>query len=61
MPIISTSSPLIILTVFLIMLALLFGTVLAAAAAQAIVNKVRGQRGPQENVTTYPTMLYPRF
>ena len=61
MPSISTSSPLIILVVFLIMIALLFGTVLVAAVAQAIVNKVRGQDGPQENVTTYPTMLYPRY
>ena len=59
MPIVSTSSPLIILIVFLVMLALLFGAVLAAA--QAIVNKVRGQHGPQENVITYPTMLYPRY
>ncbi|SFX39313.1 hypothetical protein [Olsenella sp. kh2p3] len=61
MPSISTSSPLIILVVFLIMIALLFGAVLVAAVAQAIVNKVRGQHGPQENVTTYPTMLYPRY
>jgi hypothetical protein len=58
---ISTSSPLIILVVFLIMIALLFGAVLVAAVAQAIVNKVRGQHGPQENATTYPTMLYPRY
>ena len=43
------------------MLALLFGTVLVAAVAQAIVNKVRGEHGPQENTTTYPTMLYPRY
>lgn len=61
MPSISTSSPLIIFIVFLIMIALLFGAVLVAAVAQAIVNKVRGQHGPQENVTTYPTMLYPRY
>lgn len=61
MPSISTSSPLIILVVFLIMIALLFGAVLVAAVAQAIVNKVRGQHGPQENVITYPTMLYPRY
>ena len=61
MPSISTSSPLIILIVFLIMIALLFGAVLVAAVAQAIVNKVRGQQGPQENATTYPTMLYPRY
>lgn len=61
MPSISTSSPLIILIVFLIMIALLFGAVLVAAVTQAIVNKVRGQDGPQENVTTYPTMLYPRY
>ncbi|KUH58011.1 hypothetical protein AUL39_07240 [Tractidigestivibacter scatoligenes] len=61
MPSISTSSPLIIFIVFLIMIALLFSAVLVAAVAQAIVNKVRGQHGPQENVTTYPTMLYPRY
>ena len=61
MPSISTSSPLIILVVFLIMIALLFGAVLVAAVAQAIVNKVRGQHGPQEDVTTDPTMLYPRY
>ena len=57
----SISSPLVILAVFLIMLALLFGTVLVAAVAQAIVNKVRGEHGPQENTTTYPTLLYPRY
>ena len=61
MPSISTSSPLIILAVFLIMIALLIGAVLVAAVAQVIVNKVRGQHGPQENATTYPTMLYPRY
>ena len=61
MPSISTSSPLIILAVFLIMIALLIGAVLVAAVAQAIVNKMRGQHGPQQNATTYPTMLYPRY
>ena len=53
--------PLFILAVFLFMIALLAGAVLVAAAAQAVVNRLRGQRGPQQNATTYPTMLYPRY
>jgi hypothetical protein len=57
----SISGPLFILAVFLITIALLVGAVLVAAAAQALVNRVRGQQGPQENATTYPTMLYPRY
>ncbi len=56
-----SSGPLFILAVFLIMIALLAGAVLVAAAAQAVVNRLRGQRGPQQNATTYPTMLYPRY
>ena len=57
----SISGPLFILAVFLITIALLVGAVLVAAAAQALVNRARGQHGPQQNATTYPTMLYPRF
>lgn len=56
-----SSGPLFILAVFLVMIALLAGAVLVAAAAQAVVNRLRGQRGPQQNATTYPTMLYPRY
>ncbi|SET20018.1 hypothetical protein SAMN05216348_10986 [Olsenella sp. KH3B4] len=56
-----SSGPLFILAVFLFMIALLAGAVLVAAAAQAVVNRLRGQRGPQQNATTYPTMLYPRY
>ena len=53
-----SSGPLFILAVFLFMIALLAGAVLVAAAAQAVVNRLRG---PQQNATTYPTMLYPRY
>lgn len=56
-----SSGPLFILAVFLVMIVLLAGAVLVAAAAQAVVNRLRGQRGPQQNATTYPTMLYPRY
>ena len=56
-----SSGPLFILAVFLFMIALLAGAVLVAAAAQAVVNRLRGHRGPQQNATTYPTMLYPRY
>ena len=56
-----SSGPLFILAVFLFMIALLAGAVLVAAAAQAVVNRLRGQHGPQQNATTYPTMLYPRY
>jgi hypothetical protein len=56
-----SSGPLFILAVFLVMIVLLAGAVLVAAAAQAVVNRLRGQHGPQQNATTYPTMLYPRY
>ena len=47
-----SSGPLFILAVFLVMIVLLAGAVLVAAAAQAVVNRLRGQHGPQQNATT---------